>query len=402
MSLIRFELRKLLLNKKTLLLLLCLFVLYSVVGLTSTMFLIGGNDSYRAYEELAAKWEGPFDSEKAAEAEKIYQEISTRYGTDARMIARSVKDQPEIILAVNYHAYAERVEEYWNGTPPESAEEPYGISLLQGRIAELESHGKQDSSDYRELSAALKRLEELGEPEFVGALLWENLFNNWGEHMMQFLLFVPLTFVIAPVFAVERSSGMDNLILSARNGRRKIVTAKLLSVLAASTVVAALYLAATFLFGFLPHGSFHGWDVAIQSIPTYARSMFPWKVWQLAAVGAAWLVFTGAVYSLIICLISSRMKSQMGTAGVSLAILFVNVGLAAMGDAVTQRLGALVDFGLANVTLMKEVFGGYKGFNIFGMYVSYPIMAVFVLGVVSTLAVLWVYRGKRSRTVQSM
>ncbi len=39
--------------------LLCLLILYSVVGLTSTMFLIGGNDSYRAYEELAADWEGP-------------------------------------------------------------------------------------------------------------------------------------------------------------------------------------------------------------------------------------------------------------------------------------------------------------------------------------------------------
>ena len=92
MSLFRFELRKLLLNRKTLLLLLCLFVLYSVVGLTSTMFLIGGNDSYRAYEKLAANWEGPFDSEKAAEAEKIYQEVSARYGTDARMMSRSVKD----------------------------------------------------------------------------------------------------------------------------------------------------------------------------------------------------------------------------------------------------------------------------------------------------------------------
>nr|WP_326166941.1 ABC transporter permease subunit [uncultured Oscillibacter sp.] len=402
MSLFRFELRKLLFNRKTLLLLLCLFVLYSVVGLTSTMFLIGGNDSYRAYEESAANWEGPLDSEKAAEAEMIYQEVSDRYGTDARMIARSVKDQPEVILAVNYHVYAERVEEYWNGTPPESAEEPYGIALLQGKIAELERQGKQDSFDYRKLSAALERLKELGEPEFANALLWENLFNNWGEHMMQFLLFVPLTFVIAPVFAVERSSGMDNLILSSRNGRRKIVTAKLLSAFAASTVVISLYLAATFLFGFLPHGSFHGWDAAIQSIPTYARSMFPWKVWQLAAVGAAWLMFTGVVYSLIICLISSRMKSQMGTAGVSLAILFVNVGLAAMGDTVTQRLGVLVDFGLANVTLMKEVFGGYKGLNVFGTNVSYPIMAVFVLGIVSGLAVLWVYRGQRSRSVQSM
>ncbi len=399
MSLFRFELRKLLLNRKTLLLLLCLFVLYSVTGLTSTMFLIGGNDSYRAYEELASAWEGPFDSKKAAEAEKIYQEVSARYGTDTRMIARSVKDQPEIILAVNYHAYTERVKEYWNGTPPESAEEPYGLTLLQGKITELESQGKQDSFDYRELSASLQRLEELGEPVFANALLWENLFNNWGEHMMQFLLFVPLTFVIAPAFAVERSSGMDNLILSSRNGRRKIVTAKLLSALVASMVVVVLYLSATFLFGFLPHGSFHGWDAAIQSIPTYARSMFRFKVWQLAVVGAAWLIFTGAVYSLVVCFISSRMKSQMGTAGASLAILFVNVGLAAMGDTVTQRLGALVDFGLANVTLMKEVFGGYKGFNMFGMYVSYPTMSVFVLGAVAVIAILWIYRGQKSRTV---
>ena len=223
--------------------------------------------------------------------------------------------------------------------------------------------------------------------------------GNWGEHMMQFLLFVPLAFVIAPVFAVERSGGMDNLILSSRNGRRKIVTAKLLSVLAASTVVVMLYLAATFLFGFLPHGSFHGWDAAIQSIPAYARSMFPWKAWQLAVAGAAWFIFTGAVYSLVICFISSRMNSQIGTAGVSLAILFVNVGLAAMGDTVTQRLGVLVDFGLANVTLMKEVFSGYKGFNMFGMYISYPVMAVFVLAAIAIAVTFGTYLGQKSRTV---
>lgn len=314
------------------------------------------------------------------------------------MIARSVKDQPEIILAVNYHNYAERVEDYWNGIPAESAEEPYGIALLQSKIAEMESQGKGGTAACRDLSAALERLEELGEPEFANALLWENLFNNWGEHMMQFLLFVPLTFVIAPVFAVERSSGMDSLILSSRNGRQKIVTAKLLSVLATSTVVVALYLAATVLFGFLPHGSFHGWNAAIQSIPTYARSMFKFTVWQLAAVGAAWLVFTGAIYSLVICFISSRMKSQIGTAGISLAVLFVNVGLAAMGDTVTQRLGALVDFGLANVTLMKEVFGGYKVFHVFGTSVSYPAMAVFVLAAFAILAAFGVYQGQKHRT----
>lgn len=217
--------------------------------------------------------------------------------------------------------------------------------------------------------------------------------------MMQFLLFVPLSFVIAPVFSMERSSGMDSLILSSRNGRRKIVTAKLLSVLVASIVVVVLYLSATFMFGFLPHGSFSGWDAAIQSIPTYARSMFRWKVWQLAVVGAVWLIFTGAVYSLIICFISSRMKSPTSTVGAGLAVLFVNVGLAAMGDTVTQRLGVLVDFGLANVTLAKEVFGGYKVFHVFGMNISYPVMAVFVLAAVAIAGVLGIYRGQKSRTI---
>lgn len=399
MSLFYFELRKLLFHEKTSLLLLCLFALYSVIGFTSTIFLIGSNDSYRAYEEMAVAYEGSFDNEKAAEAERIYNEVSARYGTDSRMIARSVKDQPEIILAVNYYTYAQQVEEYWNGTPPESAEEPYGIALLKSKLTELESQGKQDTFAYRELSDALQCLIELGEPAFANILLWENLFNNWGEHMMQFFLFVPLAFIIAPVFAAERSSGMDNLILSSRHGRKKIVTAKLLSVLVASTVVVILYLAATFLFGFLPHKSLHGWNAAIQSIPTYARSMFQFKAWQLALAGAAWLIFTGAVYSLIISFISSRMKSQMGTAGISLALLFINVGLAAMGDTVLQRIQPFVDFGLANVTLIKEVFGVHKRFDVFGVSISYPVMAVFVLTSIAALAIFGIYQGQRSRTV---
>ncbi len=399
MSLFYFEFRKLLFNKKTVSMLVCLFILYSLMGFVTSMFLIGSSRSYRVYEELAAGYEGPLDVGKAAWAKNVYEELSARYGTDSRMIARSIKDQPETMLALKYNEFAERVDEYWNGTPPESAEEPYGIALFESKLSELETQGKQNTAAYTELSDSLKRLTALGEPEFANILLWENLFVNWGEHMMQFLLFIPLTFIIAPVFAVERSTGMDHLILSSRSGRRKIVTAKLFSILAASVTVTLIYAAATFIFGFLPHASLHGWNAAIQSVPAYARSMFGFQTWQLAVVGAVWLVFTGAVYSLIIGFVSSRMKSQMGTVGVSLAVLFINVGLAAMGDAVTQRFQPLIDFGLANVTLIKEVFGGFKMFHVFGMCVSYPVMAVFVLGLIAVLAVLGIYRGQRSRTV---
>ena len=285
------------------------------------------------------------------------------------------------------------------GTLPESNEEPYGINTLQSKISELKKQGQQNTFEYKKLYYSLQKLTALGEPEFANILLWENLFTNWGEHMMQFLLLIPLAFLISPIFVIERSSGMDHLILSSRHGRRKIVTAKLLSVLITSTVIVMVYLIATFVFGFLPHASLHGWDAAIQSIPEYARSMFGFKVWQFAVVSALWLIFTGAVYSLIISFISSRMKSQMSAVGISLAILFINVGLAAMGDGVLQRIQPIIDFGLANVTLIKEVFGGYKVFNVFGMIVSYPIMAVFVLGLFSVLAVFGIYRGQKHKTV---
>ena len=399
MSLFYFEFRKLLFNKKTVSMLVCLFILYSLMGFVTSMFLIGSSRSYRVYEELAAGYEGPLDVGKAAWAKNVYEELSARYGTDSRMITRSIKDQPETMLALKYNEFTERVDEYWNGTPPESAEEPYGIALIETKLSELEKQGKQNTVAYTELSDSLRKLTALGEPEFANILLWENLFVNWGEHMMQFLLFIPLAFIIAPVFAVERSTGMDHLILSSRSGRRKIVTAKLFSILAASVTVTLIYAAATFIFGFLPHASLHGWNAAIQSVPAYARSMFGFQTWQLAVVGAVWLIFTGAVYSLIIGFISSRMKSQMGTVGVSLAVLFINVGLAAMGDAVTQRFKPLCDFGLANVILIKEVFGGFKMFDVFGMCVSYPVMVVFVLGLTAALAGFGIYRGQKSRTV---
>lgn len=153
-------------------------MLYSLIGFATSLFLIGSADSYRVYEELAADYEGALDTEKAEWAKKEYEEISARYGTDSRMIARSIKDQPETMLALKYHEFAGRVDEYWKGTPPESAEEPYGIALLQAKLSELENQGKQNTFAYKKLSGSLNVLSALGEPKFANILLWENLFVN--------------------------------------------------------------------------------------------------------------------------------------------------------------------------------------------------------------------------------
>lgn len=82
MSLFRFELRKMLFHKKTVILLICLFVLYSLIGFATSLFMIGSGSSYRTYEELAAAFEGPLDKKKTEQSKKVYEEMNTRYGTD--------------------------------------------------------------------------------------------------------------------------------------------------------------------------------------------------------------------------------------------------------------------------------------------------------------------------------
>ncbi|MEW9111544.1 MAG: hypothetical protein AB2374_19530 [Cytobacillus gottheilii] len=222
------------------------------------------------------------------------------------MIARSIKDQPNVILAVNYHDFASRGDDYYyapSPSPKKSAEKAYGINLLQSKLSELEAQGKTDTFEYKKLLNALDTLVSIGEPQFTNILLWENSFANWAEHLMQFLLFIPLTFVIAPIFSIEQQTGMDNLILSARNGRRKVVTAKLLSTLVASVTLVGIYVLATFAFSFIPHATIHGWDAAIQSIPTYARSMFDYKVChyrrRVAALYRCCLYLKFEIYDLI-------------------------------------------------------------------------------------------------------
>ncbi len=78
------------------------------MGFVTSLFLIGIGKSYRIYKELAAGYEGTIDERKAVWAKKVYEEVSARYGTDFRMIARGIKDQPETMLAIKYNEFMEK------------------------------------------------------------------------------------------------------------------------------------------------------------------------------------------------------------------------------------------------------------------------------------------------------
>jgi hypothetical protein len=216
---------------------------------------------------------------------------------------------------------------------------------------------------------------------------------------MLFLLFIPLLFILSPVFSVEAATGMDNLILSSRNGRRKIVTAKLGAVVVTALAIVGTYLIATFVSGALAIGTLEGVDASIRSISAYVRAPFGFSNGQFTIISALWVLLSGTTFALIVSFISSRLKSQIAVCGVSLVVLFLNIGIAALGTTIETMIQPVVDFGVASFALVGEIFTQYKVYNIFGMVVPYHVMLIVFLVLVIGLASFGMFLGQKKRTV---
>jgi ABC-type transport system involved in multi-copper enzyme maturation permease subunit len=398
MSLFQFELRKLFLNRKNIIIFLALFAIYGAIGFGTTYFLVGDGQNYKTYAELAEPFTGPLNPQKAAAARAAYEALKERYGDNEEVIYYGTSSDPAAKFDVDYANFADHVDEYYNGSPTDNLGDPYGITILQKKLDALEQAGEADSFEYRKTQNQLRIERDLGEPQFANTVLWDNLFKNWGDFIMLFLLFVPLAFIIAPVFSVEASTGMDNLILSSRHGRQKIVSAKIAAVVVTAACMIIAYLAATFIFGFLSVGTFEGGEAAIRSIPGYIRAPFGFTNWQFTLISALWLLVSGIVYALIVAFISSRTANLLAAFGISLIVLFLNVGLSALGTTISYMIQPVVDFGMANITLVGEVFSGYKVYNLFGTVVPYWFMIVMFMALITVLAGFGMYRGQKHRT----
>jgi hypothetical protein len=398
MSLFQFELRKLFLNRKNIVVFLALFAIYGAIGFGTTYFLVGSGQKYQTYAELAEPLAGPVNPQKAAEARAAYEALKTRYGNNEEAIYYGTSSDPAAKFDVDYAHFVDHVDEYYNGSPMDSLGEPYGINVLRKKLDSLEQAGESNSFEYHKTEIQLRVEQNLSEPQFANTVLWDNLFKNWGDFIMLFLLFVPLAFVIAPVFSVEASTGMDNLILSSRHGRQKIVTAKIMAVVVTAICLIAAYLAATFVFGFLSVGTFEGASAAIRSIPGYVRAPFGFTNWQFALISALWLMVSGIVYALIVSFISSRTGNLLAAFGISLIVLFLNVGLSALGTTISAMIQPIIDFGMASITLIGEVFTGYKAYNLFGTVVPYWFAIIMFMALITILAGFGMYWGQRHRT----
>lgn len=179
---------------------------------------------------------------------------------------------------------------------------------------------------------------------------WEILISSFELLMFAIL---SICIVIAPVFAGEYQAGTDALILPAKYGKTKLVTAKICSAFLFGTLAFTLHIIAVFGISLGAFGT-DGWDLPVQAANLTIPYAFTFLQAALAGFGILYLILFAAIS--LTLLLSSKMKTPYLVLPVLVAVLFVPMLLTPNGaTGIYNRILFLLPYRAAMPELGKYI-----------------------------------------------
>lgn len=214
-------------------------------------------------------------------------------------------------------------EDYGSGSNPITGEEFYDLR---------ESYMKQNYEGQKlsegEIEKHVSEMEELDTPMTYG---WTKGYHRYNQLVFMngmFLAFA-LAICIAPLFAGEYTSRVDQLILTSKYGKNKAILAKLLtgfSVAFLSSLLMNLVL-------LVEIGIIYGlgnWDFPIQSVSEGFFLSIPINLLTMTVIVVLYQVLSACMSGAVIIFCSQKMKSPFGVMIVAALLTFVPLLLTAV------------------------------------------------------------------------
>ena len=386
--LVKYEFLKILRKKSTLIVM--------VASLLVTAFLFGLPIlRYQTYnQDGVIKGFAGIEYEKK-QAEKYSVPLTDEYITDTIREVQQLFENPD---NVGYDGYEQFLIDsaYWDGIAPREnllgmiaknyadPNESVGYNALPDLdISEgTDFYGARQEKIEKLLNASSRELSEeqkaywrdmnskVDEPFTYGYYEgWEIIISSF-ELLMFALLAVCI--VIAPVFSGEYQAGTDAVILSAKYGKTKLTTAKIIASYLFGALAFTLHVIVAFGLLLAAFG-FDGWDLPLQIANTTIPYSFTFLQSVLVNLGVVYLVLF-AMTGLTL-LLSAKMKSPYLVLIVLVSVLFIPMFLSPNG---TTGAYNLILFLLPYRSTMPEI----------GKYISYQFGGL-VLDVFTMRAILY-------------
>lgn len=396
MSLLRFEMKKLFLKPGALIFIFFLMLLLLAASVINAIYSRGGGTAEAQYE-FARQYEGPFreDIAKKAEAEvgKYRNENSAGSGDNGTR-----NDPADITVYNEYLKSYKIVDSYLHGNIYENLLETYSMDGIASRLSQLEKEGDTASYAYKALTKKLSMLKEAGEPEYRYLLPWHLLLpaiTAGGNLLFNVFLLIAIT---ASVFSNEYSTGMDSIILSTKNGKSGVVTAKLTASIIFCSAYILLY-NLTQLAVCLALGGTYGWDAPLKSMMTFLYTPFKLTMLQFFAAQLAVQMVGGIVIVLTVAFVSSRIRSSLVTFFISLGVVFYPLIIDGYFHTTAKWVQPILSFSLIQMVKAYGIFTDFKAYNIFGSPVLYPYLLIPLCIAFGVLMTILTYRSIKHREV---
>lgn len=214
---------------------------------------------------------------------------------------------------------------------------------------------------------------------------WKNLLREMDDAAGIYILAI-ICICIAPLFSSEYQTQVDNIILSTKYGRDKLIRAKFKAATIFTTIIylgSIIFITCLRLFTY----GFDGWNCKIQTSSSYWYSMYNINFLQ------AFLLATllGYIASLVIMsmamFISAKLKTPFTTIIVSILILFSTSLIDT--NLVPKFLAYIIDLLPLNITHISSVLNNYKFYNLFGILITQPLMMI-IISVILIMILLYI------------
>ena len=217
---------------------------------------------------------------------------------------------------------------------------------------------------------------------------WKMLLREMDDAFGIYILII-ICICIAPLFSLEYQTQVDSIILSTKNGRDKLIKSKFKASFIFTTILYFTSISFVALLRLFTYG-FDGWNCKIQTSASYWYSMYNINFLQAFLLATLLGYLASLIIMSIVMFISVKLKTPFTSVILSLVILFATSFIDKNSTPII--LSYITDLLPLNMTHISSILNDYKLYNLFGFLISQPYIMIISFIVLTITLLRFTYK----------
>ncbi|SHJ77238.1 hypothetical protein SAMN02745163_02561 [Clostridium cavendishii DSM 21758] len=263
----------------------------------------------------------------------------------------------------------------------------YEVESLKEKLEMTKKKGQEQTYEYKNENKAYNMYNKVLDRKVYFVEGW-NLVNNQSQLFEEaFIIVVIILLGVSPMFSAEYKQKIAPIILATKNGRKVWVISKFLVASIYSIFVVIVTKISSLIIAAIIYGLRNG-NAPIQCLDDYSISPYKFSIIEFWLINLIICILGAIILSVLILLVSNKVKSSMITFIVLGSLAFVPIFIKEFFGIRASWGKAIVNLSINKFILPNNIFEYYYSANILGRPVIYP-MFMIIYGVVLLIVLVF-------------